>query len=111
MKKRKKYYEKEEQNLHVYNPKIVPYKILKDLTEPERPKAWSVQSMRPNSSDFEIAWELADFFSRITDTLPPLRKKYGKISEVNECPTIETSDVRNKLKNIKKPKSVVRGDI
>ena len=67
-----KYYEREEKKLHVYNPKAIPYKILKDLTEPERPAPWTVNNLRPDSKDEDIAEELAVYFSRITDTLPCL---------------------------------------
>lgn len=48
---KQKYYEREEKKLHIYNPKVIPYKILKDLTEPERPKPWAIQNMRPGKSD------------------------------------------------------------
>ena len=46
-----KYYEKEERKLHIYNPKAVPYNILKNLTEAERPKPWAIQSLCPSQTD------------------------------------------------------------
>ena len=67
-----KYYEHEEKKLQVFNPKAVPYKIVKDLTEPERPQPWTIQNMRPGKSDEDIVEELSVFFSQINNLLPPL---------------------------------------
>ena len=63
-----KYYEKEEQKIQIYNPKAIPYQILKNLAEPERPQTWNIQAMRPGVSYKDIADELAEYFSIITNT-------------------------------------------
>ena len=100
-----KYYEREEKKLHVYNPKAIPYKILKDLTEPERPAPWTVNNLRPDSKDEDIAEELAVYFSRITDTLPPLNQEAYRPPLGQDWPFITGMDVVSELKKMKKPKS------
>ena len=67
--------------------------------------------MREDATDEQIAAELSDFFSEVTDTLPPLENQYEPLSGGIDWPLINEAEVCTELKNLKKPKSVVKGDI
>ena len=50
----------------------IPYKLIKELAIPDRPKAWSINSLKPKMDDKTLADDLAQYFSRIMDEFRPL---------------------------------------
>ena len=50
----------------------VPYKALKEIAVPERPKAWTINDVSPDLNDAELAKKLAAYFSLITDKFEPI---------------------------------------
>ena len=51
----------------------IPYRMIKELAIPDRPTAWSVIQISPESTELEMANKLADYFVRITDEFTPMQ--------------------------------------
>lgn len=79
---KRKFYDAEANKLTGQHMTKIPFKILKNLTEAERPAAWDVTMMRPGKTERDVAEELADFFIRITSEYQPI----STIPETYESP-------------------------
>ena len=101
---KKKYYENAVDKLKRQRSGTIPYRILKELAIPDRPKAWSVNSLAPEKTDMELAEDLADFFVKITDEFDPL-------TDAPRPALINNHEIAEKLRQDKKPKSAVEGDL
>ena len=66
------YYQKALDTLNAEGGKLIPYKILKNIAIPDRPKTWTVNSLNPGMTDHELVEDLASYFVRITDEISPL---------------------------------------
>ena len=89
----------------------LPYRLLKDLAVPDRPKPWTVNQIRPGRSEEEIAEELAEYFSRITDGFTPLTDGDLPRTYSNPYCMVMPHEVAEKIRSSKKSKSAVAGDI
>ena len=83
-------------------------KILSGATNDPTP-VWHIQSMYPGLPDIEIAEVSAEFFNGISNQFTPLDPLVGPDDLSAHCPEVYL--VAQRLKKMKKPKSVVRGDI
>ena len=61
------YYQDSISRLKANGSSQFPDKALRELTIPDRPKPWSINSLKPALTDEALAKELADYFVRITD--------------------------------------------
>ena len=103
------FYEKECQKLTI--PGAVPFSALKHINTPNRPKPWNVLDLFPGMDIRAAAEFMADFFNEISGefkNLEPsdLPKSYDRV--VYE---ITPERVIERVGKIKKPKSMVPGDI
>ena len=89
----------------------LPFQLLKKLAIPDRPKAWSVNSLRPKLTDKQLADELAVFFSRITEEFSPLQPEEIPSTYSSPFPILMPHEVSQRIKAEKKSKSAVSGDI
>ena len=69
---KREFYEKSLDKFCVQGGGAIPYKMLKELTVPDRPKKWSINELKPKMTDDVLAEDLADFFVWITDEFEPL---------------------------------------
>ena len=58
-KAKREYYDRAVSNLREKGGNVIPYKILKDLAIPDRPKKWSVNDVKPRLTDSDLAEDLA----------------------------------------------------
>ena len=70
--RKRKYYEKECLKLQNPGAHQLAYRALNNIKEESKPKNWSINSMRPGVSDFDLATELSLFFSRIVNEYNPI---------------------------------------
>ena len=77
----------------------------------DAPTRWMIQSMYPGLSDAQIAERAADFFNAISQEYVGLYKPVAELEPAcaSLCP--EMFQIAAKLKNMKKPRSMVAGDI
>ena len=66
------YYAKAVDKLKTEGNNQVPYRILKELAEADRPKAWTVSAVRLDLMEEQLANVLADYFTKITDEFSSL---------------------------------------
>ena len=78
------------------------------LNQSER---WDVRSMFPEMGDVDIANEVAVFFNRISNEYPPLNPRDIPTTHESPLPDLSEQDVLALLKQSKKPKSTVPGDM
>ena len=69
---KQEYYRKAVDKLRADGGSQLPYKILKELSIPDRPAPWTVTSLRPSLSSQVLAEELAEYFVKITNEFAPL---------------------------------------
>ena len=77
------------------------------LSSREAPTRWQIQKMFPDLNNKEIAEKAAEYFNKISQEFPPVR---GPNFAALKTPP-EIFQVSSALKNCKKPKSRVIGDI
>ena len=86
------------------------YKAVKVLNSKEAPIIWEICSLYPDKSEAEIAEIVAEFFNSISQEYPPLPDP--GIPWSRDMPEIiAIHEIASRLKSLKKPKSVVHGDI
>ena len=89
----------------------LPYKALKELAIPDRPPSWTINSLRPHSTNEALAEELADYFVRITDEFVGLDPDLAPTTFPSPFPTLMPHEVAERIRSGKKPKSAVLGDV
>ena len=83
---------------------------VKMFSSHKAPKRWRIQSMYPGRADAYIAEEAAAFFNGISQNFEPLEPLQAPVlSLVHLCP--ELHQVAYQLRHMRKPKSIVPGDI
>ena len=86
------------------------YRAARILSCHEMTKPWKIQHLYPGVSDPLIAEECASFFNGISQDFDPLNPIGGGVESLEHlCP--ELYEVATRLKYMKKPKSIVPGDI
>ena len=92
------------------NPALY-YKIVNQLKDTEKPDKFDIMLMRPEKQVPQVAKELADFFRRITDRFPPLQNDQIPNDDQHEKMKLTREQGLKRIKDNKKPKSMVYGDI
>ena len=88
------------------------WNISKFLVSDESPRQWAVTDLDPEKSASELARELSEHFTAVTNLGSPL--VLGEIPRSDNGPgfvrLLENSEVAGRLKKFKKPNSRVEGD-
>ena len=84
------------------------FKAVSMFKDQEKPPTWSVSHLFPSTTDGEVSEKVAEFFNEISLEFNPISDyEFGQVDEW----VLEHYQVAEMLKNAKKPKSKVRGDI
>ena len=112
LERKKKYYEAECNKLQMPNAHQIAYRALNNIKEEEKPKIWSINSLRPKATDFEIVNELALYFSRIVNEYnAPLDMEDLPVTYDAPFVPLEPYKVAERIRITKKSKSMVHGDL
>ena len=87
------------------------FRLVKSFSTPEKPQTFDVRSLRPGTSDGEVAEELADFFNRISSEFDPLADSEIPATSDRTFPTLSPHEVSGRIRHFRKPKSMVAGDV
>ena len=98
----KEYYEKECLRLELPGAHTIAYRALNRIKDAEKPQQWSINSLRPKLSDHQLANQLANFFSRITNEFVPINMTSLPVTYSNPIPALEPFAVAAKIKDGKK---------
>ena len=71
--RKKKYYDAEVQKLRQEGSYRIPYKVLKNISDTERAKTWSVEDLSNGRTEEKLAEDLAVYFSKISQEFSPLQ--------------------------------------
>ena len=84
---------------------------VKNFRSPEKPKDFDIRTLCPGKSDREVATEVADFFNTISREFEPLRTDQIPFTYHRDFPLLSEPEVEKMLKEARKPRSMVQGDI
>ena len=87
------------------------FKNVRAYNSAEKPEIWNVSSIRPNLTDAELALQLSLYFNKISNEFSPLRSSQIPTTFDRPLPVLKPYQVAMRIKNIKKPKSKIKGDI
>ena len=87
------------------------FKNVRAYNSVEKPVIWNVSSIRPNLTDAELAIQLSVYFNEISNEFSPLRNSQIPVTYDRPLPVLKPYQVAMRIKNIKKPKSKIKGDI
>ena len=88
------------------------FKHVKNFSKYERPPQFDVRTLLPGKTDQEVSEVLADYFVKVSREFEPLQP--GEIPAqmpTHGCKLLENFEVAARLKKMRKPKSMVPGDI
>ena len=85
------------------------YQMVNKLKHRETPKPWSINELFPGEPDGEIAEKIANFFNGISHEYDPVPRPDPV--HCSQFRKIEPYEISARLKNMKKPKSRLFGDI
>ena len=109
---KKKWYEGETEKLMDPGSNRLAYAALSDLGTAERSgKRWQVMDTRPGKNESEVAEELADHYSQISQEYPPLNAQRIPRTYDREITPPTEPEVIERLISMKKPKSYVTIDL
>ena len=90
----------------------VSFNALKNLNCPNKPtKSWSIFEMYAEESELDLLEMLADFFNSISSEFEPVSEVDIPVTYDREILKLDPITIENMLRKIKKPKSMVPGDI
>lgn len=89
----------------------IPYRAIKDLKGGERPPPWDVRDINPDLDDQQTAECLADYLNSISSEFQPLHAEDIPLSYDKQYDFLQPHEVSKRLKESKKPKSMVVGDL
>ena len=84
---------------------------MKNLNKPNRPSPWSILDIGGGRDEEEVLEDLADFFNEISSEFVGLDITDIPVTYDRPIYPITEGMIESKIKNIKKPKSTVPGDI
>ena len=105
------YRKKEEEKLQAEGSHQMPFRALQKLKSHDRPNEWSLNDLKPELSDAELAEELATYFNEISSEFSPISEADVPVGKNSEVIYLQPHEVSARLKSFKKPKSMVNGDI
>ena len=81
------------------------------MVSDENPRPWAITDLNPDKTPSELASELADHFTSVTNQSIPLTKTPQSNSGPGLVRLLDAKQVLARLKKFKKPASRVDGDI
>ena len=87
------------------------FRNVKSFKSPEKPKEFDVRTLCPGKTDTEVANDVAEFFNEISREFTPLSTDQIPFTYHRDLPRLTESDVEKMIKDARKPKSMVKGDI
>ena len=108
---KKNFFDKETEELMKKGAHNMPWKALTNLGNVERGPHWAVMDMRPGSTVDQVAEELADHYSAISQEFTPITNDDIPITYDRPTPEITPEHVQERLVALKKPKSHVTIDL
>ena len=87
------------------------FRYVKAFKSVDKPQDFNIKGLRPNNSEEEIASEAAGFFNRISSEFQALDAGDVPSTYHREFPLLSPAQVQKMLKDTKKTKSMVTGDI
>ena len=92
-------------------PCKIAYKALRNINCAERPSEWQINDLFPSEATESIVEKLADFFSAISQEFQPLQPEDIPETYDREIVPLTEHAVTERLRAMKKPPSMVPGDI
>ena len=108
---KKQWYDKEASRLACKGSHRLAFGALGGLQTKEGKNKWNVLNMRPGASEKEVAEELADHYSKISEDLPHLDMNALPTTYDRPIEDVTQNDVVTRLLQIKKPRSHVSIDL
>ena len=108
---KKRFYDREAEQLMANGAHRIAYCAVDGLGYAEGKKPWNIMDMRPGKTEKDIAEELADGYSKISQEFPPLVEDTFPTTYDREVIDLTEQQVYDRLTAIKKPKSNVTIDI
>ena len=87
------------------------FKNVQNYSCREKPPQFDVRDLFPSRSDKEVADTVAEHFNKISSEFDGLRREDIPDAVDLDLPTLTCDEVAKKLRDMKKPRSKVRGDI
>ena len=108
---KRKWYEEEANRLMQRGSNQIAYRALGRLGGVEGSEIWDVMDMRPGGSQQQVAEELAEHYSAISNEFPPLNQEEIPITYDRQVFDISEGSIAERLAALKKPKSYVTIDL
>ena len=109
------YFDKETERLKQSGRSSSWYSILTKVMDDDAPTLWSIADLEPDKEPADLAKELAEHFTSITNIACPLANEDIPISNPGVenvlIPQLLVENVEKKIREYKKPYSSVQGDI
>ena len=106
-KKKKEFIENFKEKASRNNDPSAYYKLIHMFKDVERPPPWNVCDLFPNEKEEDVAEKVADYYFKISNEYSPLTGE----PHWDDGWTLEFHEVSKMLRDSKKPKSRVSGDI
>ena len=108
--RKKRYYDNELAKLKEEGSHQLPYKVLRNIADTERPMPWTLDMLDRTKLESEIGEDLVQYFSNISNEFRPLRrteipKTYSRQLEPAKC-----EEIAGRLRSMKKPSLSVEMD-
>ena len=87
------------------------FRNVKSFNCPEKPKVFDIRDLEPGKSEPEVAEGVAEFFNKISHEFKPLQPQHIPSTYDRPLPYLSIEIVAKRLRECKKPKSMVHGDI
>ena len=87
------------------------YKHVKNFSRFERPQQFDVRSLLPGKTDSQVGEVLADYFIQVSREFDPLEPADIPCHKPTGGASLEKFEVAARLRKLRKPKSLVPGDI
>ena len=98
-------------NLTAGDASRIFFRLVNALKAREKPPAFDVHNLFPSLSDKQIAEKLAEHFNKISSEFKGLSPDDIPLAPSRGLPLLARAEVAKRLREIKKPKSMVKGDI
>ena len=87
------------------------FRNVKNFKNPERPKEFDIRELCPGQPDMEVADQVANFFNSISREFKPLEPSQIPFTYHRDLPLLTEDELMKMIKDAKKPKSKVEGDL
>ena len=87
------------------------YRNVRAYNSAEKPKIWNVKSVKPELSDAQLALQLLEYFTQISNEFSPLKAHDIPKTFNRKLPVLKSYQVAERIRRIRKPRSRIEGDI